>query len=451
MGDAARATGDRDGLDDRVRLGADACQRPRKAVGHPDGVAPGRDPVGPAVERDGLDDGAGLRVDPLERAPRDVAHPDRARGQRELGRAPPDVDRRLCPSRPRIDEGDRVAGDRRACAVPSTDRQPDPEPGRHGEDGGAEGDQRTGAPEGDRTTGTRGWGARDGWGSRHRRHRGRQRGVLGEDAPLEVLQGPSGLDAQLLGEGAAAGGVPLERLGLAAAPVEREHELATQPLAQRVLLDERLELAHEVAVAPELEVRLDPLLQAGEARFLEAGDLALGPLLIGEVGERRPAPQGECLAERRRRAGGVTGRERRASGGRQLLKAVEVELPGRQVQEVTGRAGLDRAGTGAVGRHGPAQLGDVHLHGLACGRRGRLPPELGDQPLGRDDLVRAQQQERQQGPLAEPSERDGPIAVEDLERPQDPECRGHESAANVPRRARIRVAVRGAVPSQRPF
>ena len=60
-GDAARAAGDPDGLDDRVRLGADARERPGEAAGHPDGVAPGRDPVEPAVERDGLDDGAGLR------------------------------------------------------------------------------------------------------------------------------------------------------------------------------------------------------------------------------------------------------------------------------------------------------------------------------------------------------------------------------------------------------
>ena len=234
------------------------------------------------------------------------------------------------------------------------------------------------------------------------------------------------------------------------APAEQSHELATQPLAQRMFLDERLEFAHELAGGARAgAVRLlDPLLQAGEARFLEAGDLALGPLLIGEVGERRLAPQGEARGAsppRRGRHRLRAPRVRRPTA----LEAVEVELPGRQVQEVTGRAGLDRAGAGAVGRHGPAQLGDVHLHGLACGRQGDSP-ELGDQPLGRDDLVRPQQQERQQGPLAEPSERDGPIAVEDLERPQDPECRGHDSAANVPRRTRIRVAVRGRLP-QCPF
>ena len=45
--------------------------------------------------------------------------------------------------------------------------------------------------------------------------------------------------------------VDLERLGLAARAVEREHLLAAQPLAQRVLGGQRLELAHERGVPPE--------------------------------------------------------------------------------------------------------------------------------------------------------------------------------------------------------
>ena len=89
------------------------------------------------------------------------------------------------------------------------------------------------------------------------------------------------------------------------------------------------------------------------------------------------------------------------------------------MQEVARSAGLDRAVAGAVERQRAPQLRDVHLDGLAGGRRGRLPPEIGDQPLGRDHRVRAQQEERQQGWLPQRSERDRPVAVEDLQGPQD--------------------------------
>ena len=65
-----------------------------------------------------------------------------------------------------------------------------------------------------------------------------------------------------------------------------------------MLVDERLELANELGALPQLEVGLDALLQAGEAPFLQPGDLSLGPLLVGEVGERRAAPEGEGRPQR---------------------------------------------------------------------------------------------------------------------------------------------------------
>ena len=66
--------------------------------------------------------------------------------------------------------------------------------------------------------------------------------------------------------------VDLERLGLAARAVEREHLLAAQPLAQRVLGDERLELGDERRVPPERELGVDPLLERREPQLLEPLD-----------------------------------------------------------------------------------------------------------------------------------------------------------------------------------
>ena len=58
-----------------------------------------------------------------------------------------------------------------------------------------------------------------------------------------------------------------------------------------MLGDERLELADELVVAPEREVRVDPELDRRQPDLLEPGDRRLGEALVGEVGERRAAPQ----------------------------------------------------------------------------------------------------------------------------------------------------------------
>jgi len=85
--------------------------------------------------------------------------------------------------------------------------------------------------------------------------------------------------------------VALERLCLPARTVEREHVQAPEPLAEGLLLDERLELCDELVLAPAFEVSLDPLLEDAETLLLEAPDLALREGLVGEVGERRPSPE----------------------------------------------------------------------------------------------------------------------------------------------------------------
>ena len=94
--------------------------------------------------------------------------------------------------------------------------------------------------------------------------------------------------------------VRLQRLGLTPRSVEREHQLAPQALPQRVLRDQRLELADELSAAAELEVGVDPLLERLQAQLLEPADLGLGERLEGEVGERWAAPQRERLAEQLR-------------------------------------------------------------------------------------------------------------------------------------------------------
>ena len=85
--------------------------------------------------------------------------------------------------------------------------------------------------------------------------------------------------------------VGVQSLRLPARAVEREHELAAQALRQRVLGDQTLELADELAVPAEGEIRVDAILERGEVKLRQPADLALSPRLVGELGEGRAAPE----------------------------------------------------------------------------------------------------------------------------------------------------------------
>ena len=124
-----------------------------------------------------------------------------------------------------------------------------------------------------------------------------ERRILLEDRPLEPLELLARLQSQLLRELAAGLAVGVERLGLPAGAVEREHQLAAQALPQRMLGDERLELADQLGVAAAGQIGVDPLLERRQPQLLETGDLGLRERLVGEVGERRPAPKRERLAQ----------------------------------------------------------------------------------------------------------------------------------------------------------
>src|SRR5581483_602162 len=96
--------------------------------------------------------------------------------------------------------------------------------------------------------------------------------------------------------------VDVERLGLPARAVEREHQLAAQPFPQRVCVHRRLEVLDELRVAAERELRLRPLLDQRQAELLEPSELLACEPLEGELGQRVAAPRGERLAEQTRAA-----------------------------------------------------------------------------------------------------------------------------------------------------
>jgi len=84
------------------------------------------------------------------------------------------------------------------------------------------------------------------------------------------------LKAKLSGERLATPVIDLERFGVAGGSVEGEHQLPAQPLAVPVLGHERLELADQLAVVPEREIGLDPVLECCRPELLKTCNLRGG-------------------------------------------------------------------------------------------------------------------------------------------------------------------------------
>ena len=134
-----------------------------------------------------------------------------------------------------------------------------------------------------------------------------------------------------------------------------------QMLAQRMLLNQRLKLADQVSLAPELKISLDALLERREPQLLQPPDRRLRERRVGQIDKRSPAPQAKRLAQLR-------GRLRRLGPVRlahQPLEAVKVKLVATDAQQISRRAGGNPpAGTAER----LSQLRDPHLQ--------RGPPRL---------------------------------------------------------------------------
>ena len=213
--------------------------------------------------------------------------------------------------------------------------------------------------------------------------------------------------------------VGLERVGLAVGAVEGEHQLGPETLPVRVLVDERLELPDHLAVAAEHELRLDQPFERDGMQLVEPGGLALRERLVGEVGQRRAAPQRERLLEGRHRGLRASRVELGPGLRHEPLEPVRVELLGVELELVAVVARDDHV-------RGPAserlpEPGDVHLQRLGGRRRRVLAPQLVDHAIGAERLVRVQQEQREHGSALAAAQRDALASFESLERAEDAE------------------------------
>jgi hypothetical protein len=180
-----------------------------------------------------------------------------------------------------------------------------------------------------------------------------------------------------------------------------------------VLAYERVQLADEVAVAAGSQIDLDPILEAGQPRFFQAGDLELREALVAKVGEGCPSPQGERL-------GGLP-------FFTQALEAVDVELAGLDAEKVAGGFRLE-----AFPAERLAELGDIDLQGLLRRLGWLLFPERIDQAIGGDHPVRLQEQHGQEGALLPAAQVAHLAPCEHLERTQDAKLHHREQRSYEP-------------------
>jgi hypothetical protein len=268
---------------------------------------------------------------------------------------------------------------------------------------------------------------RRGGGLRAARRGHREVGILGENCALELAQLDPRLEAELLDERRPRVPVRLERVGLAAGAVERQHQPAVQPLAQRMLGYQSLQLRHELRVTPGAQLGLESRLERDQPLLLERCDRALRERRERQVGERRAAPQRERVLEELERPPGMVGGQLTAPLVEQSLEAVRVEVLGAEPQLIAVAAG----GQHVLGEL-LAQPRHVHLERLQRVRGRALAPQLVDQPLVRERLVRVQEQHCEDGAALAPAERNGLGPLEGLQRAENPDI--HASRGTRPHR-----------------
>ena len=233
-----------------------------------------------------------------------------------------------------------------------------------------------------------------------------ERLVLSEDRLLELPELVGGIDPELLDEHPADVLVRLERLGLPAAAVQREHQLRAGPLPVRLGRDERLEVGDNVEVPPERELRVDELLPRRELQLLEPRDLRARERLERQIGERRPAEERQCIPQLL----GALGRWSVAALHDLPLEAHGVDLLGREVERIAGGQRRNRLAAELL-----SQLRHVVLErvGRAAGRL--LPPEILDERVLGNRPPDPQRECREQGARFLAVRRQDLLAVDDVE------------------------------------
>ena len=156
-----------------------------------------------------------------------------------------------------------------------------------------------------------------------------------------------------------------------------------------MLGDQRLERAHHLVVTSHRQLGFDQVLLRGGMKLVKSGDLDLGEARVVEVRKRCSPPQRERCLQRRGGALRALRRELAPALAHQTLEDPAVDGVRVDPQLVAVLAGDHQFAAGFGTRlECLTKAGDVGLQGLARGRRGLLAPQLVDQALAGEGLVR---------------------------------------------------------------
>ena len=257
-------------------------------------------------------------------------------------------------------------------------------------------------------------GAGSAAGDARRRLLGRQLGVVREDRLLEPPQLRPGLDPELVDEQPAPLAHHLERLRLAAAAVEREHQV-------------RRASARAAGARPPASAARRPGRRRGRARAARPSAPRSPPSAAPRAarsragrtrrtGGRRAPARATARARPPGRPTRTSGSSARARSSRSSKRRESIALA-LDAERVAGRAAVDGRGLAEP----LAQARDLLLEGLHAVARRPAGPHRLDQLVDRDRLRRAQRERREQGALLGAVELDGAALDADVERAEQPD------------------------------
>jgi hypothetical protein len=168
-------------------------------------------------------------------------------------------------------------------------------------------------------------------------------------------------------------------------------------------------------VAAQLEPRVVPQLDGAQPQLVEALGGDARRRLVGDVGERRPGPEGERRVEVVCRVGDPLLGERVLGLPDEPLESRQVELARLEPDSVPVPVRLD-----AVGADRPPEPVHVDLERRARRAR-RLVPESVDEMVAGQHGAAVQQELGEERPLLRAAERHRPASRQGLDGPEDPE------------------------------
>jgi len=224
------------------------------------------------------------------------------------------------------------------------------------------------------------------------------------------------LDPELVDQHTASLPVGRQGVGLAAAAIQREHQLHVQALSPRVLRRQPLQLGHQLAVPPGRQIRLDARFHGLQAQLLPPLHLGRRERRPGELLQRRPAPQLQRPTQQLARTARIPRGQRRPARRHRALEALGIELVRLNHKAVSRRRGLQHVNV----PERPAQPRHLHRDRLHRPRLGVLAPQRERQTLRAHRPVGMQRQHRQQRPQLRAADRDRTTVGMHLKRTENP-------------------------------